>query len=77
MSTPDEFYRRFTTPEERKNRAASEWGGGFRWFASSNVVKLEDHRLSGEMADVLARLRQCRRDDMLAAVVKMLRTQEG
>ena len=68
--TNESFYRRFTLPEERKNRV--EWCGGYRWFASPNVVKLEDHRPPGEMGRILECLRQHKRDQAEAAVVSIL-----
>ena len=68
--TNEAFYRRFTLPEERRNRV--EWGGGYRWFLSPNVVKLEDHRPSGELGRILERLRQHKRDQAAAAVVNIL-----
>jgi hypothetical protein len=60
----ESFYRRFTLPEERKDRTSmlAEWGGGYRWFASPNVVKVEDHRPPGETGRILERLRQRKRD---------------
>ena len=60
MNDADEaFYRRFTLPEELKNRdsASNEWRGSYRWFTSPNVMKLEDYRLAGEMIRALERLR--------------------
>jgi hypothetical protein len=71
-SANEEFYRRFTSCEERKDRLATPWSGAFRWFASSNVAKLEDYRPAGEMAGILSRLRERRRDDMAAAIAKVL-----
>jgi hypothetical protein len=64
------FYRRFTRPEELKNRSSTsiEWRGAYRWFVSPNVVKLEDYRHAGEMERILERLR-CRKRDEAAAVV--------
>lgn len=73
QSANEAFYRRFTLPEERKDRVATPWPGCFRWFASSNVAKLEDHRPPGEMVGIIARLCQRRRDAAVAAVGKMLR----
>lgn len=71
MSIANEaFYRRFTLPEERRSRV--EWSGGYRWFLSPNVVKLEDHRPPGELARILERLRQHKRDQAAAAVVNIL-----
>jgi hypothetical protein len=57
-NTDESFYRRFTLPEELKNRdsLSNEWRGSYRWFASANVVKLEDYRPAGEMARALERL---------------------
>jgi hypothetical protein len=68
------FYRRFTLPEERKNRTlpALEWCGGYRWFASPNVVKLEDHRPPGEMRRILDRLHWRKRDREKAAAANIL-----
>jgi hypothetical protein len=71
-SANEEFYRRFTSPEERKDRLATPWCGAFRWFAASNIVKLEDYRPPGAMTGIIARLRQRRRDAMVAAVARML-----
>jgi hypothetical protein len=65
------FYRRFTLPEERKGRL-NGWDGGYRWFISPNVVKLEDHRPPGEMSNIFERLRQHRRDQAVAAVVNIM-----
>ncbi len=64
--------RRFTSCEERKDRLATPWSGAFRWFASSNVAKLEDYRPAGEMAGIIVRLRERRRDDVAAAIAKVL-----
>ena len=64
------FYRRFTLPEERRNR--TEWCGGYRWFISLNVVKLEDHRPPGEMGRIVALLRQHKRDAAQLAVTNIL-----
>ena len=68
------FYHRFTLPEERKNRASTsiEWCGAYRWFASPNVVKLEDYRQSGEMGRIIVLLRQRKRDEVMAAVANIL-----
>ena len=65
------FYRRFTLPEERRGRP-NEWSGGYRWFISPNVVKLEDHRPPGEMSNIFERLRQHRRDQAVTAVVNIM-----
>jgi hypothetical protein len=66
------FYQRFTLPEERKDRRSNEWSGGYRWFVSPNVVKLEECRPPGEMSRILERLRQCKRDQAKAAVGNIL-----
>jgi hypothetical protein len=73
-NTNEAFYRHFTLPEERKNRASTsiEWCGAYRWFASPNVVKLEDYRQSGEMGRIIVRLRQRRRDEATVAVANIL-----
>jgi DNA-binding GntR family transcriptional regulator len=73
-NTNEAFYRRFTLPEERKNRASTsiEWRGTYRWFASPNVVKLEDYRQSGEMGRIIILLRQRKRDEARAAAAKIL-----
>jgi hypothetical protein len=73
-NTNEAFYRRFTLPEERKNRASTsiEWRGTYRWFASPNVVKLEDHRQSGEMGRVIERFRCRKRDEATATVGNIL-----
>ena len=72
--TNESFYHRFTLPEERKNRTLTslEWCGGYRWFASPNVVKLEDHRPPGELGRILERLRQHKRDQAKTAVANIL-----
>lgn len=46
----DEFHRRFTAPEERKERRLDPWRGDvqFRWFELSNVVQLEHYRTAEE-----------------------------
>jgi hypothetical protein len=69
-NTDEAFYRRFTLPEELKNRnrTATEWCGVHRWFASPNVIKLEDYREPGEMGRILERLR-CRKCETAAAAV--------
>jgi hypothetical protein len=61
------FYRRFTLPEELKNRnsLSNEWRGSYRWFASHNVAKLEDYCPAGEMVRALERLRCWKRDEAL------------
>jgi len=51
----DAFHRRFTAPEERKQRV-KPWCGGFRWFASENVVQLERYRTEEEWRKIRARL---------------------
>ena len=68
------FYQRFTLPEELKNRdsVSNEWRGSYRWFASPNVAKFEDHRPVGEMARTLERLRRRKRDEAQAAVGHIL-----
>jgi hypothetical protein len=53
-SSNDAFHRRFTAPEERKERV-KPWCGGFRWFASENVVQLEWYRTEEEWARICAR----------------------
>ena len=80
MNTTDEaFYRRFTLPEELKNRSrtATEWCGVHRWFASPNVIKLEDHREPGEMGRILERLRQRKRAASTVAVPISWRRRES
>ena len=73
MNNPNEsFYRRFTLPDERKSRTSSGWCGGYRWFVSPNIVKLEEHRPPGEMGRILERLRQHKRDVAQAAVANIL-----
>jgi hypothetical protein len=75
LNTTDEaFYRRFTLPEELKNRSrtATEWCGVHRWFASPNVIKLEDHREPGEMGRILERLRQRKHAASTVAVANIL-----
>jgi hypothetical protein len=73
-NTDEAFYRRFTLPEELKNRsrAATEWCGVHRWFTSPNVIKLEDHREPGEMGRILERLRCRRRETAAAAIISIL-----
>jgi hypothetical protein len=73
-NTNESFYHRFTLPEERKNRTLTsiEWGGGYRWFVSPNVVKLEDCRPPGEIGRILERLRQHKRAQAKAAVANIL-----
>lgn len=66
------FYHRFTLPEEQKNWSAFEWCGGYRWFASPNVVKLEDCRPPGELWRILERLRHHERRQHTAAVANIL-----
>jgi len=68
------FYRRFTLPEERKNRAARalEWSGDYRWFASANVTKLEDYRPPGEAGRIVALLRQRKQDGAARAIARIL-----
>jgi hypothetical protein len=51
----EEFYRRFISPEERKERRLTPWRGDFRWFASDNVLPLEQYRTEGEWARIRAR----------------------
>jgi hypothetical protein len=46
--------------------------GTYRWFASPNVVKLEDYRQSGEMGRIIILLRQRKRDEARAAAAKIL-----
>jgi hypothetical protein len=46
--------------------------GTYRWFASPNVVKLEDYRQSGEMGRIIILLRQRKRDEATAAAAKIL-----
>jgi len=75
MSTSDEFYRRFTLPEEQKShfeRWSLDAFSSNRWFTSTNVVKLEDRRPSGEMGRIITLLRQRRRDDEARAIATML-----
>jgi hypothetical protein len=44
------FARTVTLPEEDRARFTSApWQGGYRWFRSSNVVKLERYRSAAEM----------------------------
>ena len=73
-NTDEAFYRRFTLPEELKNRdsLSNEWRGSYRWFASPNVAKLEDYRPAGEMVRALERLRCWKRDEAWAAVGHIL-----
>ena len=47
----EEFYRRFTAPEERKQRI-KPWCGGFRWFASENVLPLEQYRTEEDWTSI-------------------------
>jgi hypothetical protein len=49
----EEFYRRLTLPEERKDRLASPWCGSFRWFASYNVVKLENYSVTPRPSEIV------------------------
>jgi hypothetical protein len=73
-SDNEAFYRRFALPEELKNRdsVSNEWRGSYRWFASPNVVKLEDYRLAEEMIRALERLRCWKRDETQTAVGHIL-----
>ncbi len=75
MSTSDEFYRRFTLPEEQKShfeRWSLDVFSSNRWFASINVVKLEDHRPPGEMGRIITLLRQRRRAEEARAIAAIL-----
>jgi hypothetical protein len=75
MTNPNEsFYHRFTLPEELKDRVltSTEWCGGYRWFASTNVVKLEDRRPPGESRRIIERLRQHKRDQATSLVARIL-----
>jgi hypothetical protein len=67
-------YRRFTLPEERKDRTSTsnEWRGSYRWFASPSIVKLEDYRLPGETVRALERLRCRKLNEARAAVASIL-----
>jgi hypothetical protein len=62
MATPerriipnDEFHRRFTAPEERKERRLDPWLGDWRWFRSDNVLQLELYRSREEWESIRAR----------------------
>jgi hypothetical protein len=49
------FARTVTLPEEDRVRFTSApWQGGYRWFRSSNVVKLELYRSAAEMDRIRA-----------------------
>jgi hypothetical protein len=52
----EEFFRRLILPEERKQRQFTgvPWRGDFRWFASPNVVALEQYRTLEEWRRVCA-----------------------
>jgi hypothetical protein len=73
-NTDEAFYRRFTLPEELKDRTLTsiEWRGAYRWFASPNVVKMEDYRPPGEMRRIITLLQQHKRDEAKAAVANIL-----
>ena len=51
----DDFHRRFTSPEERKERRLDPWRGDWRWFESNNVLPLEQFRNREEWASIRAR----------------------
>ncbi len=45
--TPDPWWQTLIFPEElRRALTSAPWDGGYRWFESPNVIKLEDHRPS-------------------------------
>jgi hypothetical protein len=46
LSSPSPLWQRFTLSEEdrRCHPKASPWSGGHRWFASTNVIDLQNYR---------------------------------
>jgi hypothetical protein len=49
------FLRKFIASEETKRlypMKVPPWGGGFRWFESSNIVDLQDYRSAIEKARI-------------------------
>jgi hypothetical protein len=42
------FLQTIVLPEERRRATYTRWCGGYRWFASSNVVALERYRSAVE-----------------------------
>ena len=64
VESDEEFYRRYTVPEERKNWRLKtiERLGGYRWFASANVAKFEDYQAPGDAGLSLARLQERKRE---------------
>jgi hypothetical protein len=70
----EEFFRKFTLPEERKDWRARtiERRCGYRWYASANVAKFEDYQQPGEAGRSLARLRERRNEDYDRAIDRIL-----
>jgi hypothetical protein len=54
----DALLRQFVLSEEdrRRRHPRTEWTGGYRWFRSGNVVKLELYRSQEDMARIRGRL---------------------
>jgi hypothetical protein len=40
----DAFWRKLVLPQEERMRLGIPWQGGYRWFASPNIVPLEQWR---------------------------------
>jgi hypothetical protein len=60
--------RKWALPEEMLPRARSPWTGGYRWFASPNIVPLEHYRDRGQMARILETLRRRKQEREARAI---------
>lgn len=60
--------RAWALPEEMLPRARSPWTGGFRWFASPNIVPLEHYRDQEQTACTLEALRRHKREREARAI---------
>jgi hypothetical protein len=65
--------REWALPEEMLPRTRSPWTGGFRWFASPDVVPLEHYRDREQTARILNALRQRKREREARAISEMIR----
>jgi hypothetical protein len=69
--------RKWALPEEMLPRHRSPWTGGYRWFASPNVVPLEHYRDPDQTARILDVLRRQKREREARAIGDLIRRGRG
>jgi hypothetical protein len=72
------WLRKYTfSEEERLSLTSAEWAGGFRWFASPNIIPLEHYRDREQTTRTLDALRRYKQEREARAIGDLIRRGRG